>query len=80
MHNSGLPERFKNDFGEFEKVEQHIRALIETGVVKEGWTKEEVVADCWDRYQKARATIGRNKPANYKGSGTDKPLVLPTHG
>jgi len=37
MHNSGLPARLKNDLGEFEKVEQHVRALIETGVIREGW-------------------------------------------
>lgn len=77
MHNSGLPDRLKNDFGEFEKVEQHVRSVIETGVVKDGWTREEVVADCWERYMNARAAIGRNKPSHYQGTGTDKPIIGP---
>lgn len=77
MHNSGLPAKLKNDLGEFEKVEQHVRALIETGVIKEGWSRQEVVADCWERYMKCRAAIGRNRVGYYKGAEGNTPVVGP---
>lgn len=71
MHNSGLPERYKNDWNEFEEVEMWVRKLIETGVVEkvgmgeDGWTVEGVVHECYQKYTAARRTVQKNKPAAY---------------
>ena len=41
---------------------------METGIVRSGWSRNEVVADAWARYQRARDTVARNKPASYTGT------------
>lgn len=46
MHNSGIPDRFKNDLTEFEKVELFMREVIGGGIVRENVTKEDIVSDC----------------------------------
>ena len=65
IHNSGLPERYRNDWNEFDKVEMFLRELIDTGIVKEGWDRDQVIADCFHRYTVARNTIWQNKPTTY---------------
>jgi len=59
MHNSGLPNRYKKDWQEFEKVEMFLKELIDAGIVCEGVTKDEVIADCYEKFQmaKVRASI-----------------------
>jgi hypothetical protein len=68
MHNSGVPDRFKNDWTEYEKVEMFLEELITAGIVPEGQGKEDLVQECWDRFAKARATVARNKPDVYTPS------------
>jgi hypothetical protein len=71
MHNSGLPERYKNDWNEFEEVEMWVRRLIETGVVEmtgmgyDGCIVEEVVHEAYRRFAEVKRTVQRNKPAAY---------------
>lgn len=71
MHNSGLPERYKNDWNEFEEVELWVRKVVETGVVelvdelREEWGVKEVVHECFEKYAAAKRTIQKNKPAAY---------------
>jgi len=65
MHNSGIPDRFKNDWTEYEKVKMFLEELMTAGIAPEGESKEDLVRECWDRYAKARATIARNKPEAY---------------
>ncbi|KAH8803372.1 hypothetical protein F5884DRAFT_888646 [Xylogone sp. PMI_703] len=68
MHNSGLPDRFKNDCSQFNEVEMYIWELMETGIVKEGWERDEVIADCFERYARAQRVVENNKPAAYVSS------------
>ncbi|TAQ87227.1 hypothetical protein B7494_g4453 [Chlorociboria aeruginascens] len=65
MHNSGLPERFKNDYSEFDEVEMYLRELVETGIIKDGWERDEVIVDCFERYSRAKKTVESNKPSAY---------------
>lgn len=68
MHNSGLPDRYKNDWVEYEKVEMCLKALIDGGVVREGLSKEDIIADCYQRYSNAKDTVQKNKPSAYTAS------------
>ncbi|PQE17024.1 C6 transcription factor protein [Rutstroemia sp. NJR-2017a BBW] len=70
FNNTGMPDRFWNDWNEFEDVEMYVRELIETGLVDTGKKKEEVVAGCFVRFQAARQTVRKNKPASYNGTSS----------
>jgi hypothetical protein len=70
MHNSGLPERYKNDWNEFDEVEMFLGELMKTGVVREGWERDAVIADCFERYARAKRTVAMNKPAAYMSTAS----------
>ena len=57
---------------EFEKVEMFLEELMYGGIVKEGVTKEQIIADCYDRYAKARSTQTKNKPSTYTATSGNK--------
>lgn len=40
MHNSGIPDRYKNDWTEYERVELFMKEVIGGGIVRENVTKE----------------------------------------
>lgn len=65
MHNSGLPDRYKNDWTEFDQVEMYIRELVDAGIVRKGWTRDQVVEHCFSLYRTAKGTVAKNKPAAY---------------
>jgi hypothetical protein len=65
MHNSGLPNRYQNDWNEFDKVEAYIRELMDTGIVLRDMTRDEVVETCYSIFRKAKETISKNQPAAY---------------
>ncbi|EPE35112.1 hypothetical protein GLAREA_10808 [Glarea lozoyensis ATCC 20868] len=65
MHNSGLPNRYQNDWYEFDKVEAYIRELMNTGIVLKDQTRDEVVETCYSIFRKAKDTIAKNQPASY---------------
>lgn len=68
MHNSGLPDRYKNDWTEYEKVESFMKELIVSGIIREEVSRADVVIDCYERYSKAKETVLRNKPSAYTAS------------
>ncbi|KAH8595641.1 hypothetical protein B0O99DRAFT_622356 [Bisporella sp. PMI_857] len=72
MHNGGVPDRYKNDWVEFEKVEMFLEEVMYGGIVKEGVTKEQVISESFDRFAKARATQAKNKSATYTKSKPNK--------
>ena len=41
-------------------------------IVKEGVTKEHVIAECFDQYAKARATQAANKSSTYTATAANK--------
>ncbi|KAM0225210.1 hypothetical protein ACHAQD_001142 [Fusarium lateritium] len=65
LHNSGVPDRYGYDKAEFERVEDHIRELLVTGLVRADKSVNEALADCFDYYQHAKRTVSSNMPAAY---------------
>jgi hypothetical protein len=68
MHNSGLPDRFKKDWNEFDYVEMYLCELMRSGVVKDGMSRDQVIEYCYGLFKKAKGTVARNKPAAYASS------------
>lgn len=66
-----MPDRFWNDWNEFEDVEMFVKELIETGLVDTDKKKEEVVAGCFVRFQTAKMTVRKNKPASYNATAKE---------
>lgn len=77
MHNSGLPDRFKNDTDEFDGVVQYLRELMDSGIVKEGMTRDQAIDCAFTLFRRAKSTVATNKPSAYsRGSsppGQDGP-------
>jgi hypothetical protein len=69
MHNSGLPDRFQKDFDEFDQVESYLKELMDTGIVRKGMTRDEVVENCFARFRRAKEVVAKNKPSTYSSSG-----------
>ncbi|KAK4125974.1 hypothetical protein N657DRAFT_568673 [Parathielavia appendiculata] len=70
MHNSGLPDRYRMDKAQYIQVEDYIREVLDTGVVEAQQKVEDVLNECFTRFQKARATVLCNKPEVYNSSAT----------
>ncbi|KAF9870347.1 hypothetical protein CkaCkLH20_12194 [Colletotrichum karsti] len=68
LHNSGLPDRYRSDQAEFSDVEDHIKKVLDTGVVPEDMTVDQVIVQCFDLYWEAKQTIQANIPAVYTPS------------
>ncbi|QSZ29371.1 hypothetical protein DSL72_003885 [Monilinia vaccinii-corymbosi] len=68
FNNTGMPDRFQNDWNEFEDVEMFVKELIGTGLVDTDKKTEEVVAGCYVRFQAAKMTVRKNKPASYSAT------------
>lgn len=66
LHNSGLPDRYRYNKTEFEGLEDHIRELLDTGLVPVDKTIDQVLAECFDIFQEAKATVQANMPVTYK--------------
>jgi len=73
LHNSGLPNRLRNDWSEYDKVEMYLVEVMSGGVVLQGQTWQDVVQSCFDKFAAAKATVQANKPSFYSlpASGTD---------
>ncbi|KAK0715039.1 hypothetical protein B0H67DRAFT_232476 [Lasiosphaeris hirsuta] len=65
MHNSGLPDRYRLDRVEFVKVEDFLKELLDTGIVESGQTVDDILSDCFSRYQTAKSTVLANMPDSY---------------
>ncbi|KAH7248667.1 uncharacterized protein BKA55DRAFT_690780 [Fusarium redolens] len=73
LHNSGIPDRYRYDKSEFEKVEDHIREVLATGIVRADQSVQEALAKCYDRFDNAKRTIEANMPAAYAPSQSTPP-------
>ncbi|UZP40760.1 hypothetical protein NXS19_008576 [Fusarium pseudograminearum] len=62
---SGLPDRYRYDKAEFERVEDHIREILVTGLVRAEKSVNEALAECYDRYRHAKTTVEVNVPTAY---------------
>ncbi|KAI1265745.1 hypothetical protein F5Y18DRAFT_385703 [Xylariaceae sp. FL1019] len=65
MHNSGLPDRYRSDRNEFYKLEEHIKAIVDTGLIPAGNNVNDVLAQCWVCFQTALQSVQNNVPAAY---------------
>ncbi|OIW31876.1 hypothetical protein CONLIGDRAFT_667703 [Coniochaeta ligniaria NRRL 30616] len=65
MHNSGIPERYRSNRVEFSKVEDLIMEILDTGVIEWNKSVDELLSDCFDRFQCAKASVNANMPSSY---------------
>ena len=68
IHNSGIPDRYRYDMAEFEEVEDHIKQMLETGIVPADKAIDQALAECYDLYHNAKATVAANMPVTYNSS------------
>lgn len=72
FHNSGLPDRFRYDMQEFERVEDHIRGILEGRLAPADEDLDQVLAECFDLFSSAKSTVAANMPPSYKRLEPDK--------
>lgn len=65
LHNSGLPDRYRSYQAEFEKVEDYLKALLNTGIVEEDRSVERIMVECFLLYREAKAAVLGNDPSIY---------------
>lgn len=65
LHNSGLPNRLRNDWFEYERVQLYLVELMDSGVVEAGLTRDDVIQNCFKMFSSAKATVQANKPSVY---------------
>lgn len=65
LHNSGLPDRYRYNGAEFGALEDHIRELLDTGLVPAEKGIDQVLAECYDVFHEAKATVQANMPITY---------------
>ena len=73
MHNGGIPDRYRSNRNEFNKLEEHLKLIVDTGLVPINDSVNDVLADCFHRFRVARQTVQDNMPATYTsepGKGT----------
>lgn len=65
MHNGGLPDRYRSNRNEFNKLEEHLKLIVDTALVPINDSVNDVLADCFHRFRVARQTVQNNIPASY---------------
>ncbi|KAM0328127.1 hypothetical protein ACHAQA_005531 [Verticillium albo-atrum] len=65
LHNSGLPDRYRINQAEFEGVEDHLKAVLNTGIVEDSQTVDQAVMECFQFYRHTRAVVAANDPSFY---------------
>ncbi|KAM3519870.1 hypothetical protein NHJ13051_007217 [Beauveria bassiana] len=70
FHNSGIPDRYRKDMDELRQVEDHIKELLDSGIAPLSLSPEQIIAECFDLYQDAKATMEANLPDNYRNRQT----------
>ena len=65
LHNSGIPERFRNNRNEFQRLEEHIRSVIDTGLIRAEEDVHEALAACFEQFRVARQSVENNVPSLY---------------
>ncbi|KAI8954463.1 hypothetical protein F4801DRAFT_533281 [Xylaria longipes] len=74
LHNSGLPDRYRWDRNEFYKLEEHIKAVVDTGLVPATHGVNDVIAECFGMFATALQTVQNNAPSMYiPAVGPSKP-------
>lgn len=79
LTNSGLPDRYRYDMFEYAQVEDHIKEILNSGVVPANKTNDQVIAECFEMYQDAKTTVAANMPANYTSRQALRPGAYPSN-
>ncbi|KAI0185474.1 hypothetical protein EV127DRAFT_396931 [Xylaria flabelliformis] len=78
LHNSGLPDRYRWDRNEFYKLEEHIKEIVDTGLVPATHSVNDVIAECFDMFATALQTVQNNAPSMYiPAANPSKPPAAP---
>ncbi|KAI0391349.1 hypothetical protein F5Y17DRAFT_14879 [Xylariaceae sp. FL0594] len=77
MHNSGLPDRHRSNRNEFQILEEHIKAVVDTGLVPVHYTANDALAECFDMFATAFQTVQNNIPSNYTQAVGPRPVPVP---
>ncbi|KAI0550617.1 hypothetical protein F4679DRAFT_594547 [Xylaria curta] len=78
LHNSGLPDRYRWDRNEFYKIEEHIKEIVDTGLVPVTHSVNDVIAECFDMFATALQTVQNNAPSMYTtATSPAKPPLAP---
>ncbi|KAK4192438.1 hypothetical protein QBC35DRAFT_223115 [Podospora australis] len=75
LHNSGLPDRYRLDKVEFIKVEDFLKEILNTGIVDASFTVDDILSDCFGRFQQAKSTVLANMPDAYTTAPLSSPKV-----
>ncbi|KJZ79824.1 hypothetical protein HIM_00538 [Hirsutella minnesotensis 3608] len=70
LHNSGLPDRYRYDMAQFEELEDQIKELLDSGIAPADQTTDQILAECFDSFREAKATVTANMPVNYNSRKT----------
>ncbi|RDA86971.1 hypothetical protein CP532_6738 [Ophiocordyceps camponoti-leonardi (nom. inval.)] len=65
LHNSGLPDRYRYDMAQFEELEDRVKEILDSGIAPIDMTTDQVLAECFDLFRMAKATVTANMPVNY---------------
>ncbi|KAK0390983.1 hypothetical protein NLU13_0485 [Sarocladium strictum] len=73
LHNSGLPDRFRYDMQEFERVEDHIRGILEGRLAPADEELDQLLAECFGMFSQAKETVSANMPPSYNSHKSSEP-------
>ncbi|KAK7216383.1 hypothetical protein V2G26_004386 [Clonostachys chloroleuca] len=62
---AGCPERHKRSMYEYEKVQDHIKELLDSRMAPEDLDLDQVIAECFDMYQEAKSNAMSARPLTY---------------
>ncbi|KAI0406825.1 hypothetical protein F4802DRAFT_612978 [Xylaria palmicola] len=65
LHNSGLPDRYRWNRNEFYKLEEHLKAVVDTGLVPASYGVNDVLAESFEMFTTALQTVQNNAPSMY---------------
>lgn len=65
LHNSGLPDRYRYDMAQFNELEDYVKELLDSGIAPFEQTTDQILAECFDLFREAKATVNANMPVNY---------------
>ncbi|RDA96214.1 hypothetical protein CP533_1705 [Ophiocordyceps camponoti-saundersi (nom. inval.)] len=85
LHNSGLPDRYRYDMAQFEELEDRVKEILDSSIAPIDQTTDQVLAECFDLFRMAKATVTANMPVNYNsrqalqsGTGSTEQRPEPT--
>ncbi|KAI1812754.1 hypothetical protein GGS20DRAFT_599789 [Poronia punctata] len=80
LHNSGVPHRHRSDRNEFHKIEEHIKSIVDTGLVPSTYSVNDALAECFDMFATAVQTVQNNAPSTYTQAPGARPVPATSAG